>query len=117
MPYGVDKKLGGDNPSNVSWMEKCVSDIHGTNKKTGKPYTKGDKIAICKAQLKRKKSDIEKEITIDPDILDNFDSIKEQIIHKLVYRDNITSDRAELMYEVLLEKSDYNLEVLVNNFK
>ena len=34
-------------------MEKCVDSIKGTNKRTDKPYTKGEKIAICKVQLKK----------------------------------------------------------------
>lgn len=56
MPYGIDKKLGGDSPANVAYMENCVKSVKGTNKKTGKPYTKGEKIAICKANLRKKKA-------------------------------------------------------------
>jgi len=57
MPYGVDKKQGGDNPSNTRFMERCVSRIKGKNSKTGQPYTKGEKIAICKKALElRRKS-------------------------------------------------------------
>ena len=55
MPYGVDKKIGGDNPSNVKFMEKCVKRITGTNPSTKQPYTKGEKIAICKTSLKNRK--------------------------------------------------------------
>ena len=51
MPYGLEKKL--DTPKNNAWMEKCVDSISGTNKRTGKPYTKGEKVAICKVQLKK----------------------------------------------------------------
>lgn len=54
MPYGLEKKL--DTPENNAWMEKCVDSISGTNKRTEKPYTKGEKIAICKVQLKKKGS-------------------------------------------------------------
>jgi len=56
MPYGVDKKQGGDSPENDAFMERCVNRISGTNKRTGKPYTKGEKIAICKNALKQKKA-------------------------------------------------------------
>jgi hypothetical protein len=49
MPYGIDKKLGGDSPSNVKWMERCV-------KRVMVDYSKGKAIAICKTILKRKKS-------------------------------------------------------------
>lgn len=55
MPYGVSKKQGGDSPSNTRFMEKCVKGINGTNPRTGKPWTKGEKIAICKTSLKRRK--------------------------------------------------------------
>ena len=55
MPYGVDKKQGGDSPSNVKFMENCVKSITGKNKRTGKPYTKSEKIAICKQALRNRK--------------------------------------------------------------
>ncbi|KKN52720.1 hypothetical protein LCGC14_0609570, partial [marine sediment metagenome] len=29
MPYGVDKKKGGDSPSNTKWIERCVSKVRG----------------------------------------------------------------------------------------
>lgn len=49
MPYGISKEDGGDSPSNVRWMEDCVAKVM----KTGK--SKQSAIAICKAQLKKKK--------------------------------------------------------------
>jgi hypothetical protein len=49
MPYGIDKKIGGDNPSNVKWMEKCVA----RQIKNGKD--KSSAVAICKYILKKKK--------------------------------------------------------------
>ena len=49
MPYGIKNET----PEQTKWMEKCVGSISGTNKRTGKPYTKGEKIAICKVQLKK----------------------------------------------------------------
>ena len=52
MPYGVDKKQGGDNPSNVKWMERCVKRVMAGDSK----YSKGRAIAICKTILKRKKN-------------------------------------------------------------
>jgi len=51
MPYGLPKDIGGDSPANVKWMERCVKDIRGTNSRTDKPYTKQEKIRICKSQL------------------------------------------------------------------
>lgn len=55
MPYGIDKNLGGDSPENERFMENCINSIKGNNKRTGKPYTKGEKVAICKVALRRKK--------------------------------------------------------------
>lgn len=48
-PYGIKNET----KEQTKWMEKCVGSITGTNKRTGKPYTKGEKIAICKVQLKK----------------------------------------------------------------
>jgi len=52
MPYGIKNET----PEQTKWMEKCVDSITGTNKRTDKPYTKGEKIAICKVQLKKRGS-------------------------------------------------------------
>jgi hypothetical protein len=50
MPYGIDKKLGGDKPSNTKWMEKCVKRVM-----MGSNYSKGRAVAICKTILKKRK--------------------------------------------------------------
>lgn len=47
MPFGIK----GETPAITARMEKCVAGIKGVNKKTGKPYTEGEKIAICKTSL------------------------------------------------------------------
>ena len=52
MPYGIKDET----KEQTKWMENCVDSIKGTNKRTDKPYTKGEKIAICKVQLKKKGS-------------------------------------------------------------
>ena len=49
MPYGIKNET----PEMTKWMEKCVDSITGTNKRTGKPYKNGEKIAICKFNLKK----------------------------------------------------------------
>jgi hypothetical protein len=49
MPYGVDKKLGGDSPSNTKFMERCVAD------KVKKGKSKSEAIALCKYILRKKK--------------------------------------------------------------
>ena len=56
MPYNVDKKSGGDSPSNTKWMEKCVNrTMSRANPRTKKNYTKSEAIAICKTIFKKKK--------------------------------------------------------------
>ena len=42
---------GGTTPAQDAKIERCVAQIKGTNRRTGKPYTKSEKIAICKAQI------------------------------------------------------------------
>jgi hypothetical protein len=42
-------------------VEKCVSEIKGNNKKTGKPYTRSEKYAICTAANNKAKSDLDLE--------------------------------------------------------
>lgn len=56
MPYGVDKKIGGDSPENVKWMEKCVSRVTGQKDKNGNTIDKSRAIAICKATLRKSKA-------------------------------------------------------------
>jgi len=51
MPYGISKNQGGDSPSNVKFMERCVKRIRMQNK----GYSKGRAIAICKKALERRK--------------------------------------------------------------
>ena len=50
MPYG------GSTPEQDTKIESCVSGISGTNKRTGEPYTKSEKIAICKSQVMGKEN-------------------------------------------------------------
>jgi len=69
MPYGVDKKKGGDSPSNTKWIERCVSKVRGD--KQGNAIDKGRAIAICKSQLRKSKSNTElAEILVSELILD-----------------------------------------------
>jgi hypothetical protein len=49
VPYGVDKKIGGDNPSNTAFMERCVA------KKQKEGKSKSEAIALCKFILKESK--------------------------------------------------------------
>lgn len=45
MPYG------GTTPAQDRKIEKCVGSINGTNPQTKKPYTKSEKIGICKSRI------------------------------------------------------------------
>jgi hypothetical protein len=106
-PYGVDKKIGGDNEDNVSFMEKCVNSIVGTNKRTGKPYTKGEKIAICKTQLKKSKSDI--------DAMSSLEEIQKQFLNKEINRGK-SLVQAQALFEAYLAKNDFDLDSLIENY-
>lgn len=116
MPYGVDKDQGGDSPSNTSWMERCVSSVSGKNKRTGKPYTKGEKIAICKAQLKRKKSKselLEEEIVIDADIAEEVEMTMEGCVRKMMDSGKAKSaEEAHEMCESMLARSNHETKTL-----
>jgi hypothetical protein len=65
MPYGVDKSIGGDNPSNDKWMEDCVAKV----KKQGKQ--KGNAIAICKVTLEKHKGN-QKDASIEVEKIINM---------------------------------------------
>lgn len=48
MPYGIAKKAGGDSPSNVSKMERCVADLKAQGK------SEQSAIRICKVAIQRR---------------------------------------------------------------
>lgn len=115
MPYNVDKKEGGDNPSNTKFMESCVSSVNGTNKRTGKPYTKSEKIAICKAQLSKKKakSELLEFVEVDESVVNRVEDIIfsfAEMLYKNKKAPTLTD--AYLLTEVYLERCDYNVEIL-----
>ena len=56
MPYGIDKKIGGDSPANVKFMEKCVRRVMGKkDKRKGGKLDKESAIRICKKTLQKSK--------------------------------------------------------------
>jgi len=116
MPYGVDKKLGGDSKENVGWMEKCVAKVSGENSRTGKPYTKSEKIAICKAQMRKSKSSVsfyEDEIIIDDAICNEVSDVFATTVTKLVDSKRVnTQEAAYLLAESMLAKADYETDLL-----
>lgn len=119
MAYGIDKDMGGDSPGNTKWMEKCVDAITGTNKRTGETYTKGEKIAICKSQLKRNKSkaaivtmkmmeDMD-DVKIDDDTSDEMDSKMETCIRREFGKGKSMAEAKAYCHDKL-EKSDFDLD-------
>lgn len=119
MPYNVDKKMGGDSEENTGFMEKCVSSISGTNKKTGKPYTKGEKIAICKTALKRKKeSNSSLETFAEQEDIDKVELITNTYLQKLYKTKRANSlVEAEHLLEVALARCDHNIDYLYTLLK
>lgn len=49
MPYGIAKKLGGDSPKNVRWMEDCVAALRK------KGHDTVSAVRICKKMHERMK--------------------------------------------------------------
>jgi anaerobic ribonucleoside-triphosphate reductase len=83
MPYGIDKKLGGDSPSNVKFMESCVKSVTESNP----DYSKSKAVAICKAQLRKKKAKAEMDLELD-------DNITREVNQKLfVYKQYLLSTK------------------------
>lgn len=114
MPYNIDKKLGGDSKENIKFMEDCIDSISGTNKRTGKPYTEGEKIAICKAALKRKKSSNSALDSLAEEI--DFDKV-ERILFAYSWKAYqagraATLSTAYYLAEAALAKCNYNIDYL-----
>lgn len=108
MPYGMK---GGDTPENTKWMEKCVSDIRGTNKKTGKPYTEGEKIAICKAQYEKSKGASFE--TLDEESVAAVENTMEQCMKRMMNSGKAKdAGEAKGMCENMLKKANYEYRVL-----
>lgn len=104
MPYGVDKKLGGDSEKNDSWMEKCVSSVMSKDKSK----SKSSAIAICKYQMKRmheSKSETD-EIKIDQDIIGKEEVQRHQYIGKAM-ADGKSYQQALSEYEATLAKHNF----------
>lgn len=106
MPYGVDKEMGGDSPENVGWMEKCVKSVMEGGKE------KSSAIAICKAQLRKKKeskSSLEDDIVIDVDLAKSEEITRNAFIHRCLRLDLVpTFADAQAMYDVQLAKANFD---------
>ena len=81
MPYGIKNET----PEQTQWMENCVDSITGTNKRTGKPYKEGEKIAICKWNLKQHgmKKDSASELSMKEELWDLENKIRDAIVGPL----------------------------------
>jgi hypothetical protein len=113
MPFGVDKKLGGDSPSNVKWMERCVSSVM---EKSNRP--KSSAIAICKSQMKKmhsKKSE-SSIITGDEPVSINYDVVNDVLnkinfaIRKFMFQGKSFRESANLT-ESFLGRANYDIDV------
>jgi hypothetical protein len=107
-PYNMKN---GDTPKSDAWMEKCVSSITGKNKRTGKPYTEGERIAICKTQYEKSKG---AEFTsIDEDILRSIENLELRVVAQLFKNKRVyNASGAMAIYEMLLAKSGYDPKIL-----
>lgn len=115
MPYGVDKKLGGDSKENTNWMEKCVNSVGGKNSRTGKPYTKGEKIAICKSQMKKKhaKSALTELVEVDASVTRDVENTIFSFAERL-YKFNKAATLTDAYYltQVYLERCNHDIDIL-----
>ena len=78
MPYGIKNET----PEMTKWMENCVDSITGTNSRTGKPYKEGEKIAICKWNLKKHgmKKESSSELSMREELWDLEKKIRDAIV-------------------------------------
>jgi hypothetical protein len=75
MPYGIPN----EKPAQTKWMERCVGHISGTNPRTDKPYTDSEKIAICKAQLKKQNWKVSEEIAEEQSLREQFYALEDKM--------------------------------------
>jgi len=122
MPYGIK----GETPEMTKWMENCVGSITGTNSRTGKPYKEGEKIAICKWNLKKHgmKKESSSELSMREELWDLEKKIREAITgpaHELspsagpwvadVFDDYVIIEKGDKLYKVNWSMSGDNVSV------
>ena len=93
-------------------LEKCVIDLEGkTNKRTGKPYTRSERYAICTESIK--KGHDKANASLESHVLEVLD----QNVNKLLSSGRAkTYEEAKSMAEALLAKSNYDIDMLQINF-
>ncbi len=96
MPYG----LKNETPSQTKWMENCVGSISGTNKRTGKAYTKSEKIAICKTNLKKSGWKPSNESDSELSMREDLWKLEEKLRAALGYPNDIPASYGPYVYDV-----------------
>ena len=103
-PFGIDKKLGGDSPENIKWMEECKKKFIAQ----GKPESNA--IAICKAQMKKSRASLDDEIVLDYDLVNKVELVYNRAIQVLMRKGN-TYNEASALAGAYLVQCDYDFEV------
>jgi len=87
-------------------LEDCVNKVTGNNSRTGKPYTKSEKYAICNAQMK--KSQEGKEQAEVASIVENeLESAKDRLVQQGRVK---TREEASMHVEVVLTRYGYDID-------
>lgn len=91
-------------------VEKCVRDIKGKNKRTGKPYTQSEKWAICTAMHNKKKNaSLDDDIVFDQDIIDEVEAATSECVRKMMDSGKAkTREDAVSMCEAMMAKSNFD---------
>lgn len=106
MPYNVDKKDGGDSKENTNWMERCKKKVMSSGK------DESSAIAICKAQLSKKKSSVdEAEIEIDAEVLVNYETYRRKWILREMQKYQVPFQKAASHFEIYLTLNNYILDI------
>lgn len=99
-------------------VEDCVKKLHGTNKRTGKPYTQSEKWAICTAAHKNKgKADFDVEVDFTPEELDEIsaqmDKAMDTCMKKMMGSGRAKNqEEARAKCEAMMSRANFDLEQL-----
>jgi len=95
-------------------VEECVRKIKGTNKRTGKPYTREEKWAICTA-MHKKKTESSSELTQDEliELENELQNSMSNCIQKLLKNGKAkTYSDACNLYDALFAKAGFDMDIL-----
>jgi len=87
-------------------LEDCVAKVSGTNKRTGKPYTRSEKYAICNAQMK-KSNEGKAEAEVASIVENEIESAKDRLIQQGRVKNR---DEASMHVEVVLTRYNYDVD-------